>query len=115
MERQPVKSSSIKSIGYDEALRALEVEFLNGGVYQHIGVPPEIYRLFINSDSLGKQYARLLRGRFKCVKVASIRARDTAPDWDGKCENCGASPIVPLTGMCGPCTFGEADTAGGNW
>ena len=37
------------------------------------------------------------------------------PDWTGECENCGASPIVPATGMCGPCTFGEADTIGGNW
>lgn len=40
---------------------------------------------------------------------------DTRPDWSGECENCGQSPIVPLTGMCGPCTFGEADTIGGNW
>jgi len=37
------------------------------------------------------------------------------PDWTKKCEVCGETPIVPLTGMCGPCTFGEADTAGGNW
>ena len=37
------------------------------------------------------------------------------PDWQGKCDVCGASPIVPETGMCGPCTFGEADTIGGNW
>ena len=40
---------------------------------------------------------------------------DTEPDWEGKCEVCGQSPIVPVTGMCGPCTFGEADTMGGNW
>jgi hypothetical protein len=40
---------------------------------------------------------------------------ETEPDWEGKCEVCGASPVVPCTGMCGPCTFGEADTAGGNW
>jgi hypothetical protein len=40
---------------------------------------------------------------------------DTEPDWGGTCEVCGESPIVPATGMCGPCTFGEADTAGGNW
>lgn len=39
----------------------------------------------------------------------------TEPDWFGRCENCGASPILPATGMCGPCTFGEADTADGNW
>lgn len=37
------------------------------------------------------------------------------PDWTGQCEICGESPIVPQTGMCGPCTFGEADTLGGNW
>ena len=37
------------------------------------------------------------------------------PNYDGKCETCGASPIIPATGMCGPCTFGEADTEGGNW
>jgi len=37
------------------------------------------------------------------------------PDWTGKCDTCGASPIVPLTGMCGPCTFGEAGTAAGEW
>lgn len=42
-------------------------------------------------------------------------ARDLRPDYRGKCDNCGASPIVPASGMCGPCTFGEADTAGGNW
>jgi hypothetical protein len=38
-----------------------------------------------------------------------------APDWNGRCEVCGESPIVPETGMCGPCTFGSADTIGGNW
>lgn len=37
------------------------------------------------------------------------------PDWSGKCEVCDQSPIVPMTGMCGPCTFGEADTVAGNW
>ena len=37
------------------------------------------------------------------------------PDWTKKCENCDQTPIVPLTGMCGPCTWGEAETMGGNW
>lgn len=39
----------------------------------------------------------------------------TDPDWDGQCESCGASPIVPITGLCGPCTWGEAETINGNW
>ncbi len=40
---------------------------------------------------------------------------EETPDWSGECENCGASPIVPVTGMCGPATCSEADTVGGNW
>jgi ribosomal protein L37E len=37
------------------------------------------------------------------------------PNWKKACESCGAKPTHPSTDMCGPCTFGEADTAGGNW
>lgn len=40
---------------------------------------------------------------------------DTQPDWEGECSVCGQSPIVPVTGLCGPCTWGEADTMDGNW
>lgn len=41
--------------------------------------------------------------------------QDQAPDWTRECGLCGESPVVPITSMCGPCTFGDADTAGGNW
>lgn len=37
------------------------------------------------------------------------------PDWTKRCEVCEETPIVPLTGMCGPCTWGEAATYGGAW
>ena len=56
----------------------------------------------------------------KCKKLSEKAEtkqddQDMEPDWTGTCEVCGASPIVPATGMCGPCTFGEADTVNGNW
>lgn len=31
------------------------------------------------------------------------------------CVQCGAVPTLPLTKLCGPCTFGDPATAGGNW
>jgi len=37
------------------------------------------------------------------------------PDWDTPCIVCGMVPTVPSTRMCGPCTFGDSDTADGNW
>ena len=32
MERQPVKSTNVKAVGYDEEQKVLEVEFKSGGV-----------------------------------------------------------------------------------
>ena len=61
------------------------------------------------------QLKRVAAQHGKPTPICSADSPDTKPDWTGKCENCGQSPIVPITGMCGPCTFGEADTAGGNW
>jgi hypothetical protein len=61
------------------------------------------------------------RRRRLSKRVGKIDAPDdkytdkTRPDWSRKCEICKASPIVPVTGMCGPCTFGESDTRDGNW
>lgn len=42
------------------------------------------------------------------------------PDWSRKCCVCGERPTVYVepkdpAPLCGPCTFGEAETAGGNW
>ena len=54
----------------------------------------------------------------KALPIARAPEKDqpaSEPDWNGKCEVCGETPIVPETGMCGPCTFGEAETEGGNW
>lgn len=56
-----------------------------------------------------------LQAARKRAKLRPPRDPDTEPDWSGRCESCGQSPIVPATGMCGPCTFGEAETIGGNW
>ena len=48
-------------------------------------------------------------------KRKPLDSNSTEPDWKHECEVCGQTPILPATGMCGPCTFGEADTIGGNW
>lgn len=37
------------------------------------------------------------------------------PDWSSSCASCSSSPVMPLTGMCGPCTTGDASTAQGEW
>lgn len=55
------------------------------------------------------------RQRNKGRKEASKADDDTVPNWKVKCEICDEVPTVGSTGLCGPCCFGEAETAGGNW
>ena len=49
------------------------------------------------------------------VTDSNFKKDDFRPDWSLPCENCGATPVVPLSGLCGPCHFGEADTVQGGW
>ncbi len=51
----------------------------------------------------------------KKIEKLEAQDKDVEPDWSRKCSTSGQSPILPITGLCGPCTFGEAGTMGGNW
>ncbi|HEY7770718.1 KTSC domain-containing protein [Longimicrobium sp.] len=54
MKRQRLDSSSLASAGYDPGRQVLEVEFLNGGVYEYDDVPEETYRALLDADSKGR-------------------------------------------------------------
>jgi hypothetical protein len=55
----------------------------------------------------------------RLCKPSKIPTGETAEafarDWTRNCEVCAEKPVVNVTGLCGPCTFGEAETYGGNW
>jgi hypothetical protein len=54
MQRAPVESSSIASIGYAPQERVLELEFRQSGeVYQYFDVPAEEYTAFLAAGSKG--------------------------------------------------------------
>jgi KTSC domain len=52
MDRRKVSSSSIRSVGYDERNRVLEVEFNDGRVNQYSGVSAEVHRRLISAPSI---------------------------------------------------------------
>ena len=53
MNRVPVSSSNLASVGYDPELRILEVEFLNRSVYQYLNVPGYVYSGLMSASSHG--------------------------------------------------------------
>jgi hypothetical protein len=69
MKRDSVQSSNIASIGYDENSATLEIEFLNGGVYQYFDVPKKVYDEIMVASSHGQYLAQNIKGRFRFSKV----------------------------------------------
>lgn len=54
MDRTYVSSSNSASIGYDPMQMILEVEFLNGSIYQYYDVPEALYEGIMSAESHGK-------------------------------------------------------------
>ncbi len=69
MNRQAVTSSNIASIGYDVNSQTLEIEFLNGGVYQYFDVPENIYNELMTASSHGQYLAQNIKGHYRYSKV----------------------------------------------
>jgi hypothetical protein len=61
MERIPVSSSNLSSIGYDLRSAILEIEFHSGGVYQYSGVPEDIYQGLMNAGSHGQYFDQYVK------------------------------------------------------
>ena len=61
MNMQPVESSNIRAVGYEEP--SLVIEFHSGGRYSYAGVPPKVHEDLMKSNSLG----RFFHGHIKDV------------------------------------------------
>lgn len=82
MERQPVASSNIKSVGYDPAACVLEAEFANARFYQYFEVPAENYDGLIAAASKGSYFYTRIRGRFLVQEVTwERRVQDRINDF----------------------------------
>lgn len=69
MNRAPVRSSNIRSIGYDPDDRILEVEFRSGGIYQYSVVPESVYQGFMRASSKGSYFQNRIRDRYPTRRV----------------------------------------------
>ena len=53
MNRVPVSSSNVASVGYDASTSTLEVEFKGGGIYQYFDIPPAVHTGLLAASSIG--------------------------------------------------------------
>jgi len=69
MERYPVTSSNVASIGYDEGSETLEVEFVDGSIYQYYGVPQNLYEQMIQASSKGRFLHAYIKNAYPYSRV----------------------------------------------
>ena len=69
VERLPVKSRILRSVGYDESTKTLEIEFTSGLVYQYSCVPLKVFTDLMHSGEIGKYYSEKVRPKFQTKQV----------------------------------------------
>lgn len=55
-------SSAIATVGYDEDISLLEIEFTSGEVYRYFAVPPSVVRGLWDAESAGRYFGEHIRG-----------------------------------------------------
>lgn len=69
MERKKVSSSSIRSVGYDDRNRLLEVEFSDGRITQYSGVSAEVHRRLMSAPSIVSYFRDNVEESFTAKRV----------------------------------------------
>lgn len=62
--REPVDSSVIRAMGYDDDHALLEIEFVSGDVYRYHFVPRRIWNELRHAPSKGAYFANAIREKF---------------------------------------------------
>jgi KTSC domain-containing protein len=72
MERVPVSSSNIVSIGYDPTNKTLEVEFKGGGLYHYHDVDPSVHAGLLRAPSIGKHLNTHIKEKHRYTKIINL-------------------------------------------
>ena len=69
MNRTPVTSSNVASVGYDPNTMTLEVELSNGLVYQYFDVPETVYQALMSASSVGTYLNKSIKASYRHAQI----------------------------------------------
>ena len=78
MERKRLVAGNIRSVGYDESRRLLEVEMANGDILEHPGVGREIARRLTASGSAWSFYRDNIEEEFPARRAGRAKPAGAA-------------------------------------
>jgi hypothetical protein len=71
MKRDPVQSTTMRSVGYEAKSKVLEIEFESGVVYQYLEVPGAVVEALRRAESRGRYFNQEIREDYECVLVGA--------------------------------------------
>lgn len=67
MIMQPVSSSNIAAIGYENGI--LHIRFNSGGLYEYSDVPESVYRGLMSASSHGQYFHAYIKNNYACRRI----------------------------------------------
>ncbi|KAF4406101.1 KTSC domain-containing protein [Streptomyces lycii] len=67
---EQVRSSNVRSVGYSQADRVLEVAFHSGALYRYDSVPADVHSALMAASSKGSFLARFVKGRYPYHRIS---------------------------------------------
>ena len=69
MKRVPIRSSVIRSAGFDSSTGTLEIEFVTRLIYQYQRVPRVRFKSLIEASSKGRYFNANIRDKYPYVQL----------------------------------------------
>lgn len=69
MIRQPVRSSNVRSVGYDPTTRTLEIEFNTWAIQRYDGVSVDVHAGLMSASSHGSYFYQNIMGRYPYRRI----------------------------------------------
>lgn len=69
IEMNPVESSNIQAVGYDQDKEVLVIDFNSGTTYEYKNVPFDIFQGLMDADSVGSYFHKNVRTTYEYSKI----------------------------------------------
>ena len=69
-----VESTTLATVGYDESINRLQLEFCSRAVYLYFGVPAAVYEALLDAPSKGRYFNGTIRGRYPYRQILGSHA-----------------------------------------
>ena len=69
MDRIPVSSTNLASVGYEPMSMVLEIEFVGGRIYQYFDVPESEFQQLMRAESHGTYFSANIRNTYRYTRL----------------------------------------------